>query len=548
MGESLRKYFTRWLRVLLVGGLILQGSSMPWQDSSAYAANSDSIVIGVFPVSNKPPGDITDLVASANLAVEGQISLSWTAPQGNAGGQPIPNQTVAGYVIHYATFSVDSLAGNTTSWWNATAGNSVVLQPPQYNPKSPGQLEAYAFSGLTPGAVFYFGVKSISQGGITSAIDDKSATPGQQANALSTKFSSSPGTPRRPNGLNTSLNGSRFTVSWHAVTQDTNGNPITIDHYEIDRYDAIGSSANFTTNVQVPNTAFTDTVGVSVFYYRIMAVTATDVMSAPSDYLDSSPNLNRYALAEGDPSSRVVMPEILARELNTEITGLNEDLEVIPIRQPQQENATTLKAYLFQVQKANSGQSVLNFAFSQPLAQVQVSYSISSSVLGLSSAVRTPLANSNAQAQAIAQLIALYWFNGSAYVRLGTTVLLDTQALLVNARNMGDYQIQAVGASTQFGFANGSPYPRVITPNDPSQNNRVFFFFNNPTGEQIQGSIYDLRGAKVRDLKVNSQSPTQDSLVWDGHDNNGAVVRSGIYLYKVTAGNQSLTGTLVVAR
>ena len=56
------------------------------------------------------------------------------------------------------------------------------------------------------------------------------------------------------------------------------------------------------------------------------------------------------------------------------------------------------------------------------------------------------------------------------------------------------------------------------------------------------------RGAKVRDLFVNSQSPTANSLVWDGHDNQGAVVPSGVYLYKISVGKDSTTGTVVVAR
>jgi flagellar hook assembly protein FlgD len=57
-----------------------------------------------------------------------------------------------------------------------------------------------------------------------------------------------------------------------------------------------------------------------------------------------------------------------------------------------------------------------------------------------------------------------------------------------------------------------------------------------------------MRGAKVRDLVVNSQSPTANSLVWDGHDSNGAVVPSGVYLYKIQSGKETKTGTVVVAR
>ena len=62
----------------------------------------------------------------------------------------------------------------------------------------------------------------------------------------------------------------------------------------------------------------------------------------------------------------------------------------------------------------------------------------------------------------------------------------------------------------------------------------------------MDGRIYDLNSAFVADMKPG---PVQDaSLVWDGKDDRGRVVPMGVYLYKVTIGNESVTGTIVVAR
>jgi flagellar hook assembly protein FlgD len=36
-------------------------------------------------------------------------------------------------------------------------------------------------------------------------------------------------------------------------------------------------------------------------------------------------------------------------------------------------------------------------------------------------------------------------------------------------------------------------------------------------------------------------------MVWDGRDARGNIVPTGIYLYRVTAGKEKATGTLVVA-
>ena len=94
---------------------------MPWLDRPAFAATSNTMRVGVTPTSQAPPDRVADLLASPNLAIEGQISLTWTAPQGNAGGVPINNQAVDHYIVRYATFSIDSLIGDTTTWWNSEA-------------------------------------------------------------------------------------------------------------------------------------------------------------------------------------------------------------------------------------------------------------------------------------------------------------------------------------------------------------------------------------------------------------------------------------------
>src|SRR5205823_6090255 len=154
--------------------------------------NPDTLRLGVTPTSKAPPAAVADLLASANPVVAGQISLTWTAPQGNAGGVPIANVTVSSYAVHIATFSVDSLLGDTTAWWNSTTAGSATLQPPGYTPQAPGSAEAYTFTGLTPGATYYFGLRSTSPYGVTSPVDTKTATPTQQASAISSIFAPPP--------------------------------------------------------------------------------------------------------------------------------------------------------------------------------------------------------------------------------------------------------------------------------------------------------------------------------------------------------------------
>jgi len=510
----------------------------------------DTMQISVTATSIAPPAAVADLLASANPVVEGQISLSWTAPQGNVGGHPLMNWPVASYTLHYATFSVSSLAGDTTSWWNASGASTITLQGPSYVPKAPGQFEAYALSGLISGATYYFGVKSTSQGGIVSPIDTESASPALQASAVATKFSTAANTPpRRPNGLGMSSFGGQFTLNWHPVTLDTNDQPVTIDHYVVYRYDLIGSSPTQSTTVLPSVLSYTDTVGGLTYYYTVVAVSARGVTSAVSDYVDSSSALNRLIIAPDDIYTRVVVPSSIATELNAGKNVYGRDLDVRIVRRQQDEVDVTLRSYRIGAYDTVSGNEVLNFSFSQNDMQVQLGLGATLGAGKLSPAqVQTLQRSAGTGAGSIAQIVWVYWFNGASYIRIGDPILTLDQALSVKVRNLGIYQIRATQLTTTFQLTKNSPYPRVITPNDPSQNNRVFWFFDNPTGDPVTGTVYDIRGARVRDLAVNSQSPTANSLVWDGRDARGAVVPSGVYLYKISAGKESQTGTVVVAR
>jgi hypothetical protein len=715
----------RWLRVALTSAFWLQGTFAFWSPPVVHAQNPDSTVVSVIPVSSKPPAAVTDLLASANPAIQGQISLIWTAPQGNAGGTPIANQKVDHYTVGYATFSVDSLSGNTTAWWNNSGITQTVLSPPAYTPQSPGSMEGYTFTGLTPGVTYYFALRSTSLGNILSLIDTEAATPGHQAEALSTSLASTPPTtftgtalsptsiqwtwslvpgatgyliysqpgttliqtlsdpttywieiglasntsysrsirssnsfgpsvsatfasrytlptiplgltvavvtsttadlfwtdggnpidtsfdlehsvdgssftplapvlstgttdtgllssttyfyrvqavnpdglgsgysgivstqttaayliPAMPNGVLTSLTGNNFSLEWHSVTADVNGRPITIQQYRIDRYSDIASTGpNKTVYVSAGTQSYSEIIGSKTQFYQVTALAVGGGISAPSDFCDSSVALNRYALAPDDPSTRVVMPAAVAMELRKENNIYGEDLELRLTRRSQDEDNDTLRSYNIGAYIARTGSEVFNFAFSKPIISVQLGYgaALGSTVLTTNQSSSSRHANS-AGAGSIAQIIAVYWFNGQNFVRISDPVLTSDQAMSVVVRSLGTYQIRAARIANQFTLSQGSPYPRVITPNG-AENRKVVFFFENPTDDVVQGIIYDIHGAKVRDIQVDGQSPTTTSMVWDGRDQNGSVVPSGVYIYKVWAGSDKVTGTLVVAR
>src|SRR5258708_29442375 len=457
----------RFLKAAAIFAWALQGILMPWMQTPAYAANPDTVRVSVTPISFVPPDPIADLLASPNLSIPGQISLTWTAPQGNAGGTPIPNVTVASYSVHLATFSVDSLLGDTTAWWNASIAGNTSLQPPGYSPKPPGSLEAYTFTGVTPGGTSYFGIKSTNPAGTISPIDTKSRTAGQQPFAVAARPAPiSTAIPQAPNGvLSTSLsNGLQVQLSWTPVTLDTSGNPVTIDHYLISRYSVIGGTPTALVTVAASTTAYSEATGGTVYYYRIQAVSTPGAMSPFSDYLDSSLQANRYAIANDDLTTRVIMPHDATLNLLAANNPYKKDLEVTLTHQPQDEVNVTLRSYKAAAQIADTEQGLSLFVFPQNNISVQLG-------LGATLSGSGPLSigsQGRINAAALAQIISVYWFNGSDYVRVGSPILTLDQAVSVTVRNLGVYQIRAVSFASNIRLTQWSPYPPALTPNRPA--------------------------------------------------------------------------------
>lgn len=89
-------------------------------------------------------------------------------------------------------------------------------------------------------------------------------------------------------------------------------------------------------------------------------------------------------------------------------------------------------------------------------------------------------------------------------------------------------------------------YPRVFTPNGDGRNDRVIFQFDNPAVLPIKGEVFDATGGRVGTLSPLATSP-DTTLVWDGK-RNGRSLPGGVYLYKVQVGDESASGTVVLAR
>ena len=93
---------------------------------------------------------------------------------------------------------------------------------------------------------------------------------------------------------------------------------------------------------------------------------------------------------------------------------------------------------------------------------------------------------------------------------------------------------RAVAGTSPESFELRQNYPNPFNPS-------TTIHFRIPQDETVEVKIYNTLGQEVRALTSQRFAAGSHSLVWDGKDNQGSAVASGIYLYKFTAGKFTQT-------
>ena len=95
----------------------------------------------------------------------------------------------------------------------------------------------------------------------------------------------------------------------------------------------------------------------------------------------------------------------------------------------------------------------------------------------------------------------------------------------------------------------GKPFPNPFTPlSDNPDFNRVVFPARAIEGVEGEFSvlIFNINGILIRELK--SADPGARDLEWDGKDEIGNFVESGVYVYQIQVGESFHAGTVIVAK
>ena len=85
-----------------------------------------------------------------------------------------------------------------------------------------------------------------------------------------------------------------------------------------------------------------------------------------------------------------------------------------------------------------------------------------------------------------------------------------------------------------------------IYPNPFNPQTTIVFDMAQPAHAEV--AVYDLQGSLVRTLVNESRESGRHEVVWNGTDNRGQRVASGVYMARMTTGNISQMRKLVLVK
>jgi predicted outer membrane repeat protein len=92
-------------------------------------------------------------------------------------------------------------------------------------------------------------------------------------------------------------------------------------------------------------------------------------------------------------------------------------------------------------------------------------------------------------------------------------------------------------------------YPNPFNPSGAGRSPITTISFSIPNDCNLELSIYNIKGQKVKEFLIISPSPGHTlSVTWDGTDDNNKPVSSGIYFYKLKAGDFQKVKKMILLR
>jgi len=385
-------------------------------------------------------------------------------------------------------------------------------------------INHYTDTGLTNTVKYYYAITAEDTSGNESAYSTEvNATPA----------SSSP--PMPPTGIEGESDTSgNFTITWNAVSlREDESDLNNLKGYRI--LSSPSLSYTFSEEVFISSSnprIWTKTAAETEYYYTIRTVDAEENESRNSAIISGDLSLTTQ-YNSGELSVKI--PKEATTLFNKNTNGLGEDIRIDITRDQNSETGSVLRSYSIKPVLSDQNEAMDSFKLtgSDTLELTFKLSELKSSPKNISGA---PGINRSA---------AVYYFDRVTWVKLGGTVDTARGTIIIKTQKFGSFQVRQTPQATRFAISQIIP-KRIFTPNNDGIWDEIEFFFENPNSITItETKVINIRGAKVCDMALSASG---NSYVWDGKDEDGEIVPSGIYIYQIKAGGEVINGTMVVAR
>ncbi len=136
------------------------------------------------------------------------------------------------------------------------------------------------------------------------------------------------------------------------------------------------------------------------------------------------------------------------------------------------------------------------------------------------------------------QKATIVWWDGFKWRRLGGAVNAASNLI---ATRIGAFNYMAIVPAAPLTPAERRPLEKILTPNGDGVNDTAVFALGDII-QNVQIEIFDVTGHRVK--TVNSAQ----LLSWDGRDESGQLVESGVYIYQYEVDGQRISGLIAVAK
>lgn len=149
--------------------------------------------------------------------------------------------------------------------------------------------------------------------------------------------------------------------------------------------------------------------------------------------------------------------------------------------------------------------------------------------------------------------LAIYYYkpNTKEWVKIGGVVDKENNCITIKVDYLNTtYAIFGSKPSEFVKNVSIAKTRKIITPGrggNEYENLVITFEFKNRVNE-FYFTIYDLKGRKIYKKKYDSGPYHQAEIYWDGKDQDGYYVKSGIYIYQIEYENEYYKGMFIVAK